>query len=148
MLRKKILVFGLAVGIICGGGLVGADEEMCIPMGNITLSPPESVEPTRAPVEFPHGLHFEISCQECHHNWVGDDAVQSCSTSGCHDLEEAPEKGDEPIMYYKASFHHKCIRCHKEIKAENESMAGKFPADDTHIKPTGPTGCVECHPKE
>ena len=154
MNRTVVLVLCFIGVLICTTGMVvaedGSEGELCIPLGVITLAPPEGVESKRSEVEFPHSLHFSINCQQCHHQWEGDEELNSCSAEGCHDLIEAPEKGDgdEPILYYKAAFHESCIGCHKEIKAQNAEIAKIFSSSDARIKPTGPTGCVQCHPKE
>ena len=49
----------LLIGIVACASLgvaVAGDEEMCVPMGIITLEPPDSVEAKRAVVDFQHGL--------------------------------------------------------------------------------------------
>ena len=51
----------LLVGIVACASLgvaVAGDEEMCVPMGIITLEPPDTVEAKRAAVDFQHGRHF------------------------------------------------------------------------------------------
>lgn len=154
MNRTAVLVLCLIGGLIYATGQViaweGGEGELTIPLGVITLAPPESVEAKRSEVEFPHSLHFSVNCMECHHQWEGDEELNSCSTEGCHDLEQAPKKGDgdDPILYYKAAFHQMCIGCHKKIKTQNAKIAKIFQSADVRIKPAGPTGCVKCHPKE
>jgi hypothetical protein len=161
MRRIGIVVFCLMMVLLLGSTLniTGANEtqeEMCIPMGAFIIEPPASVEAKRSPVEFPHSIHFNYKCQKCHHKWSGLDEVQSCTTSGCHDLTKSPEKPlrhleytDKAIKYYKYAYNKQCIGCHKEIKSENEERAKKIRFDDkgTKILKTGPTGCVDCHPR-
>jgi hypothetical protein len=150
---RRTIFFTLLFTVVCVGSLVAAseyEETLCIPLGTLTLGPPEGVEPKRAAVDFPHSLHFEYSCMECHHMWEGDEEILSCSTSGCHDLVEAPDPSeqDERMLYYKAAYHKLCIGCHKEIKSRNRQVAQYNQSSDARIMPTGPTGCVQCHPKE
>ncbi|MEJ2639136.1 MAG: cytochrome c3 family protein [Desulfosarcinaceae bacterium] len=165
MLNRRIGLVLLLVIVATGLGLSNAGlglsiasgsegEEMMVPLGDIILSAPDDVETQRAPVTFPHGVHFEYTCNRCHHMWEYDTAVQSCSTEGCHDATLSPLKaaaeGDEiePYQYYKTAFHTQCIGCHKEIKVNNaklERSQGKLPEQ---LPATGPTGCVECHPRE
>ena len=154
MHKKHILMMCLVTSFLYTAGLVVAGEydgdTLSVPLGTITLAPPDGVEAKRSHVEFPHSAHFGILCQRCHHQWEGDEEVSSCTTSGCHDLEEAPAKddGDEPILYYKAAYHDLCIGCHKEISVQNAELEKVFQQADAGILPTGPTGCVKCHPKE
>jgi Class III cytochrome C family len=154
MHKKQIIMICLAISIFLAAGLVIASDDegetLCIPLGVITLAPPDSVEAKRSEVEFPHSDHFGISCQQCHHQWDGESEIESCTTSGCHDLEEAPSKedGDEAILYYKKAFHEACIGCHKEMSAENAKLAKMYQPSDAKAVATGPTGCVKCHPKE
>jgi hypothetical protein len=72
----------LLIGIASLGIAVAEDGEMCVPMGVITLEPPDGVEAKRAAVEFQHGRHFVLACTQCHHTWKGDEPVTGCMTSG------------------------------------------------------------------
>jgi len=162
MQRTGIAILCLMIALLTGGvlGIAGAGEsesEMCIPMGSISLAAPDSVEPKRSGVEFPHSVHFDYSCKECHHKWDNESAIQGCMTSGCHDLTESPEKPvkhlqytDEAIIYYKFAFHKQCIGCHKELKELNREAAEalRLNDDDTRLSATGPTGCKACHAVE
>ena len=125
-------------------------EELCIPVGTITLAAPDGVEAKRAPVDFPHSQHFAINCMECHHEWDGGTEYLSCSTSGCHDVIEPPSKADpdDAALYFKTAFHKSCIGCHKAIKAENKKRAQSMLSPVKELLPVGPTGCVECHPRD
>jgi hypothetical protein len=135
-------------------GLVGAgqaiSEEVCMDMGTITLKAPDDVEAVRSPVEFPHGVHFDYKCKECHHTWDGKTPVLNCTAAGCHDssaslLKTEPEKA---YRYYKNAYHDMCISCHKKIKAANEEIEMARKNIYTPLPKTGPTGCVQCHPKQ
>jgi hypothetical protein len=54
-----ILVFG-SITMVVGQE---TEDEMVVPMGTIVLEPPESVEPKRSAVEFPHSVHFaSVEC--------------------------------------------------------------------------------------
>ena len=149
----RVAVFLLCiVGVVVFGitsGMAGDEETMCIPMGDLTLEPPDTVEAKRTPVEFPHTVHFEYACKTCHHQWTAKEPIQSCGTSGCHDLDTPPKPGndDEAIFYFKKAFHENCLGCHREIKALNKKVSMSMGGSDNRIRPTGPTGCTQCHPK-
>ncbi len=109
------------------------------PPEEITL---ESCGDTRAPVSFPHETHFEANeCTTCHHSQEeltleaaqGGMEVEACA--GCH---VEPEEEDTPKCTEKSlkknPFHIKCVGCHKDSKAEDETISA-------------PTKCAECHPK-
>lgn len=159
MNRVQYILVVLCILLIAGSAVVLAsqdtDDTLCFPTGFITLEPPDSVEPKRSPVEFPHSVHFDFSCKTCHHTWDGGGELYSCSTSECHDLAKAPQKTgqgkadeDLAVRYYKKAFHDLCIGCHKDIKKKNREMAvsGKMLQDK--LMKAGPTGCVKCHPKD
>ena len=139
------------ISIVTASDNATADsEQMCIPLGTITLAPPESVEAKRSEVDFPHDLHFNFACMECHHQWTAEEEpIQSCGTSGCHELDAPPEpdSGDDAIMYYKNAFHDLCLGCHREIKALNKKVAMTLGGSEEQVQTTGPTGCILCHPK-
>lgn len=150
---------GIAVLCLIVSGIFGASlsissdnvEDMIVPMGTIELQPPKGVEQKRTTVEFPHAVHFTNACQSCHHKWEVTEPIQGCMTSGCHDVTESPAKSKGTaleINYYKKAYHEMCIGCHREIKKSNKqlemsgrSLGGVLPA-------AGPTGCIQCHPKE
>jgi hypothetical protein len=153
-----LLIGGIAcvsLGIaIAGDEEVAADTEMIVPMGTITLAPPDTVESKRAAVEFPHSRHFSLACNDCHHTWEGTQPITGCMTSGCHDLDTVPKKEDSPVIdkdkafrYYKNAYHGKCIGCHKETKLEIQEKANTIAGIEGKLPTTGPTGCIECHPK-
>lgn len=126
--------------------------EMCVPLGVITLKPPEGVEPQKSPVAFPHGQHFQTECKACHHKWQGAEKISGCTASGCHDQIKAPEKSssylsysDVSIKYYKYAFHKACIGCHKEIKLKNRALAESYQVVQEQLPSSGPSGCIECH---
>ena len=144
-----LLIFG-AYGITAGIAGQNKTDEMCIPMGPILLEPPESVKQKRSLVDFPHPRHFGYSCQACHHTWTGKVKILDCTTSNCHDLKQAPKKAagkDLAIRYYKKAFHKQCQGCHKELKKKNKRMEKLQNLAESKLMKTGPTGCVECHPK-
>jgi hypothetical protein len=159
MFKIIVGVLGLILAVVFGNALMvsGQDDEetMCIPMGIIQLKPPESVDASRPPVNFPHSTHFSYQCQTCHHKWEMDTAVVSCSTSGCHDLTESPLKSEKDkadmelsIRYYKTAFHQMCIGCHKEIKIQRYELEKSSKVLTERLPETGPVGCNECHLKE
>lgn len=160
MQKKSFLCLFLSAVLIFGSitMVVGqeAEEEMIVPMGDIVIGPPESVEPRRSPVDFPHSRHFaSVDCRTCHHTWQGTEIIKNCTTSGCHDVAVSPtksEKGrlnpDLAIRYYKAAYHQLCIGCHKEIKVQNKQLETSFKQLKETLPVPGPTGCILCHPKE
>jgi hypothetical protein len=154
-MRKSVLLVSIVLVSVVWGSLLIADDEMCVPMGEITLKPLVE-ESKRSEVVFPHAGHFSYACQRCHHKWGGEDPIVGCTTSGCHDLEKVAKTDDgklvkDPVLkmrYYKNAFHDMCIGCHKEIKKQNKLMEASKAALGEELPATGPTGCVQCHPKE
>lgn len=143
----------LAVVIIAPGH--AEEEELCIPMGILKLAPPEGVDQKRATVDFPHSIHFDYACQKCHHTWAGEPEIKNCTTTECHDQLTTPKgtDSDHPyseaaIQYYKKAYHQLCIGCHKEIKEKNIRLELSRKPLDQPIILGGPTGCIQCHPKE
>ena len=147
---KKLLVTlaCLVAGTMVICATAAFADEMCVPMGSITLEAPQGAEAKRSAVEFPHSQHFALHCGQCHHNWEGDDEIQGCMTSGCHDATQsmAKENPGEAYAYYKQAFHKSCIGCHKERAAKNKAME-LDKTMNTELLKTGPTGCSVCHPK-
>ncbi len=158
MQRLFFVVLGLmAAGIVAGFMGTSAissetsDEVLCIPMGTIVLEPPEGVVPKRSAVTFRHPVHYQYSCQTCHHDWAGEAQITGCMTSGCHDLIESPVKTgdldrDEAVRYYKNAYHDMCIGCHAEIHARNKEAERSLIPGKVRLMRSGPTGCVQCHP--
>ena len=154
----KIRFVGLILIIlIFGSSLMVSGQEaddLVVPMGIILLEPPESVTAKRSAIDFPHSGHFDFNCMECHHKWDKESAIDTCTTSGCHELLESPKKAnnqtvspDEAILYYKNAYHKLCIGCHKDIKAKNLMAESQLRVSDrdTIIKKVGPTSCKACH---
>lgn len=160
MRKISILYLLLSMGLVFGSItiVVGqeTETEMVVPMGIIELEPPDSVEPVKTPVEFPHSRHFaSVDCRTCHHKWDGTDIITGCTTTDCHDVTVSPIKSgtknpnsDLMIKYYKTAYHKKCIGCHKKIKTQNKQLEASFKGLEEKLPPFGPTGCIQCHPKE
>jgi hypothetical protein len=154
-MRISVLFVTVALCCMVFGSQLAVADEMCVPMGSIDLNP-LAQEAKRSAVSFPHAVHFSYACQRCHHKWTGEAPVVGCTTSGCHDLAEAPktEKGKpakDPLLmarYYKNAYHDMCIGCHKELKIENKKMEAAKASLGEKLAATGPTGCNQCHPKE
>jgi class III cytochrome C family protein len=141
-------LFGNAISV---SGEGATDDVMCIPMGDILLGPPESVEAKKTAVTFPHARHFGFECKSCHHQWTGTAQIQNCMASGCHDLKTSPKKTDVELpvsKYYKAAFHDLCIGCHKKIKMQNKKLEASPSILDKKLPKSGPTGCIKCHPRD
>jgi hypothetical protein len=142
--------------ILCLGWVpVRAENEMRVPMGEITLKT-LTTKAKRSPVIFPHAVHFDYNCRQCHHKWDKEAPIRSCTTAGCHDFAEMPknEKGRPvsdtavQIRYYKNAFHQMCIECHLQIARSNEKLEASRMPGTVKIAPAGPTGCIQCHPKK
>jgi hypothetical protein len=159
---KSMMAFVALFTVLTAGGLIAVAENreatmdaIYVPVGRLVLAPPVGVTPKRSAVAFPHSRHFGYTCKTCHHKWNGNSAVQSCTASRCHDQLSASVNTNkmlryrpESIGYYKYAFHKKCIGCHKEIKAHNAKLERSRATLREPLQATGPTGCVECHPRE
>jgi Class III cytochrome C family len=147
---KKILVVlaCLMAGAILFFPVAPSADEFCVPTGSITLEPLQGAEAKRAAVEFPHSQHFDLNCKQCHHKWKGEEAIQGCMTTGCHDAatSQRAENPKDAWKYYKNAYHKSCIGCHKATKAENRKLELAQTLKTAQAK-TGPTGCKACHPK-
>ena len=159
MYKISLGVLCLVLAVIFGNAMVVTGqsdaEEMCIPMGIIPLKPLEGVEAKRTPVDFHHPTHFDFNCQTCHHKWETSEPIAGCTTTDCHDVAEAPKKSgagaidkDLAARYYKTAYHGLCISCHKEMKIQNEALEISGRVLTENLPNTGPTGCIQCHPKE
>ncbi|MBT8342591.1 MAG: cytochrome c3 family protein [Desulfatitalea sp.] len=132
-----------------------SEEEMCVPMGEIHLTS-LSADAQRAAVAFPHAAHFGYDCNSCHHKWNMRAPISGCMTAGCHDAAEAPKdkagrplhNADQRIKYYKEAFHQMCIGCHKTIERQNRKIEATRLPTGRQLAATGPTSCIQCHPKE
>ena len=151
-----IFLFGISFGIAAQEKQGGEQdlEDMAVPMGIIVLEPDESITSKKTPVEFHHSKHFIYDCKTCHHKWEGNAHVAGCVTSDCHDLLQSPKQPtkylsytETGIKYYKYAFHQKCVGCHKEIKGERKKVELSLMVVKDQLPKTGPTGCIECHPK-
>lgn len=158
-MRKSLWTIAVAVlivlGMVWGSVSAAKEDEMCVPMGKMVLEK-LTKEAKRASVTFQHPVHFGISCKECHHTWNFVEPIGSCSAAGCHDLAEAPldEEGRpsrDPLLqirYYKNAFHNQCVGCHQDIKQRNKALEASRRPGAARFEPTGPTGCIQCHPVE
>jgi len=117
---------------------------------SMTLESKVYKEHKKALVTFTHKKHnvdYKIACTDCHHVyqdgknvWKEGDEVQKCEA--CHSEAKAPKGEDAPKLskaeeikkFHYSAIHENCKGCHKDLK--------------TAGKPTGPTACKECHPKE
>lgn len=131
-------------------------ESLSVPLGNIVIEPPEAVDAKKGAVTFPHGLHFQFSCQDCHHDWDGESEVEGCMASGCHDEFEPSGTRDirdpDNVLYYLAAYHNVCIGCHRDLEAaaKEQGQAKADPDAPASVKKapriqSGPVGCTGCH---
>ena len=159
MYKAGIGVLVLILAVIFGNAMVASGESdgetIKVPLGVITLNPPEDVEAKRASIPFPHGKHFVYTCNTCHHQWERDTAIENCTTSGCHDGTESPIKAgggrvDEELLinYFKTAYHKMCISCHREMRAENARLEKSGKVLKSKLPKTGPTTCQGCHVEE
>jgi hypothetical protein len=147
-MQKKVLLISM-IALLVFGSLAVAEDEMCVPMGEITIEK-LAPAPQRPEVSFPHPTHFSYACQQCHHKWNTREPIVGCQTSGCHDQATLPEtkKSDKNVSYYKEAYHSMCIGCHKEIKKKNKALEASLISTNKKMSATGPTACNQCHPKE
>ena len=159
MYKISIGIFCLILALIFGNAMVVSGESegeaMSVPLGIISLEPPESVEAKKPLVEFPHATHFDFKCQTCHHKWEKQSPIVSCGTSDCHDIAEAPKKSENlkdyeklAARYYKTAYHKLCITCHKDMKRQNQKLELSGRVLKENLPNVGPTGCKECHVAE
>jgi len=159
-------MFKIIIGMMClilavffGNPMKVSGEEpediMSLPLGKIIIEPPKSVTAKRPPSFLTHSLHFGYKCSECHHTWEYNTQIKACMAPECHELTVAPKKSkkseaDPPlmIMYYMRAYHKQCIICHLELKRDNLALEMSFKVLKEKLPPTGPTGCIECHPPE
>jgi hypothetical protein len=99
----------------------------------------------KAPVEFPHKAHFEVTeCVTCHHTAEGLtlETAAKMEVKACAACHKEPEKAETPLCSEKSlkknPFHISCVGCHKEMKKEATAAGAEFNA---------PTKCTACHPK-
>jgi hypothetical protein len=138
----------------CHPATPGAEENSTdsleIPLGTLILTAPEGAYAKRSPVEFPHGGHFDYSCQTCHHEWDGESPVQNCTVSGCHDQLEADENtrninDERNSLYFLAAYHKACIECHRDLRDQREDLEKSGITDESILPAYGPLACNECH---
>jgi hypothetical protein len=157
-MNRMLFVILCVTAALCFPGVSSSVDEfegtLSVPMGIIELKPPEGVIPVNSLVQFPHARHFIYDCRRCHHKWEGDTQNLSCGTSNCHDLSGIPkaesmkQKQDIPVRYFKNAYHDQCIGCHKSIKANNSELELSKKMLKSKLPKPGPTGCVECHPRQ
>lgn len=152
-----VLILGFSLEVVGKDADSGkqALKQMCVPLGILVLKPDAAVEPKKSAVEFDHSKHFVYDCKACHHKWDIKKEITNCTTSECHDMFKSPKKPikylaytETGIKYYKYAFHRRCVGCHKEIKDKRKKMEMSYQVLESKLPNTGPTGCIECHPKE
>ena len=148
MKKRAVLVLiisALGVACVCAG--VYATQQL---PDNITMHSPVFEKHEKALVAFTHKKHnvdYKIPCADCHHVykecknvWKEGDQVKKCMA--CHSEAKAPKateggpklsKQEKIRQYYYSAIHENCVGCHKALHKE--------------AKPTGPTACKGCHPK-
>ena len=120
-MKKGVFSLGIAVcfvfSILMVSGAFAAKDEI-------------TFDTSMGKVTFPHKKHAEtlkLDCTKCHHTW------KTGETSGKLCLECHKAKAEEKTPAAKDAFHKDCKGCHDDAKKAN--------------KPTGPTGCTQCHVK-
>jgi Class III cytochrome C family len=91
------------------------------------LREPLLVRGAPLPLDFPHGLHTQVNCITCHHNFTDNRGFENCIP--CHKSSQtALQVGVE------ARFHAFCFECHRH--------------PDALLEKHGPvSGCSSCHRK-
>lgn len=135
---RKFVLTGL-VAVAAAAALVAYAQDL---PETITI---DACADKKAPVEFPHKAHFELTeCTTCHHTAEGltletaaEIEVKTCAS--CH---VEPEKAETPLCSEKSlkknPYHITCVGCHKDQKKEAKAAGKEF---------KGPTKCTACHPK-
>jgi len=127
--------------------VVNSDESLSIPLGIITLEAPEEVEAKRGSVGFPHGLHFQFACKDCHHDWDGESEVEACTS--CHDETEPSGtrniKDEANQMYYLAAFHNVCVTCHRDMDKKRRAAMAQGKTKKADLPKAAPVNCNGCH---
>lgn len=129
---KKSILFSMAVAALVLAFVLPNVYAVDPPADDYMIPKPEAAETKMNSLPFPHSVHADYDCTECHHE---GEVSQSCTDAGCHDLfvpEEPAQRRD--IAYYEKAYHDQCLGCHRELKKEQA--------------PTGPVACTGCHPKE
>lgn len=129
-------------------------DSFSMPLGRITIAPPEGVDAKRASVSFPHSLHFDQDCQACHHDWDSSEAGQNCTTSGCHDQLE-PDESTRNIndsknnLYFLTAYHKICFHCHLSLKKQTKAQvkSSMNTQGDPRSAKDAPVRCSGCHNK-
>ena len=152
---KRLLFSGLLLLMLISVAPQASDKEtmdaLFLPVGTLTLAAPRGVEMRRSPVAFPHSIHFDYTCKSCHHAWDGHSPVMGCAASGCHDraipVKEA--KSDiPPIRFFKEAYHTSCLGCHRRLLQQRHHMVTSGAVMKKPLPNTGPTGCIQCHPRD
>jgi hypothetical protein len=127
--------------------VVNSDVSLSIPRGIITIEAPEEVEATRGAVGFPHGLHFQFACKECHHDWDGESEVETCYA--CHNETEPAGtrsiKDEENMMYFLAAYHNACLTCHRDLNKKRKAAMAQDDINKADLPKATPVNCRGCH---
>ena len=143
MKRSLLVLTALAMGVVFVFAVAYASD----PADTMTMQSKLFEKHTKGLVTFTHKKHnvdYKIPCADCHHVykdgknvWKEGDAVDKCDA--CHSEAKAPKgdkspKAEKIKKYYYSAIHENCSGCHKALKKEG--------------KPTGPSSCKDCHPKQ
>nr|WP_320013848.1 cytochrome c3 family protein [uncultured Desulfobacter sp.] len=124
-----------------------SDESLSIPMGIITIEAPEEVEAKKGAVGFPHGLHFQFACKDCHHDWDGESEVEACDS--CHNETEPSGtrsiKDEANQMYFLAAYHNNCLTCHRDMNKKRKAAMAQGDIDKADLPKATPVNCNGCH---
>ena len=124
-----------------------SDETLSIPLGIITIEAPEEVVATRGAVGFPHGLHFQFACKDCHHDWDGESDVEACAS--CHSETEPSGnrniKDESNQMYYLAAYHNACVTCHRDTEQKRRAAMAQGKITKADLPKAAPVNCNGCH---
>ena len=116
-------------GLMGAGVLVGFLLSIVMATGIFAKDVVE-YNPSYGKVTFTHKKHAETivkDCLKCHHTWKKGETTGKL----CKDCHKAKAEGK--AMSAKDAYHKDCKGCHDDAKKAS--------------KPSGPTGCTQCHVK-
>ena len=78
---------------------------------------PVEIQGLRRSVLFPHDVHQDSACVDCHHEVEGRETYEKCASAGCHDnLESKESPALRGIIHTKKGLKRdSCAMCHIRI---------------------------------
>ena len=122
-MKKRLISIGIIVGFLLS----------ILAVSDVFAKDVVEYNPKYGKVTFTHKKHADAikDCVKCHHTWKkGESSGKLCKD--CHKATKEASKDGKGISA-KDAYHKDCKGCHDQAKKAN--------------KPTGPTGCTQCHVK-